>query len=517
MPRYHVLMAFALGALCLVAWPPDGRAAENYAFFHENVMGTSLELKVRADSADAARWAEARVLGDIDRLSAVFSGYDAASELSRWQGGPKRPAKVSPELFEVLGASDHWRNVSRGAFDPRVEALSQLWSRCAQEDRLPGNEELLRVKSLMEQDAWRLGPEVQTAERLSDCPVSLNGIAKGYIVEHACKVALDAARGVRGLMLNVGGDLHVAGDLVQKVGVVNPWADSETSDPVSSIQVRDRSVSTSGRSQRGFSIGGRWYSHVFDPRTATPVERTVSATVIAPTGVMADALAKIFSVLPVDESLSLARSLPDVECLIATGDGRVVRSPRWDRYESRPLLALADEKAAGAAPANGGSAEGYELVISFEINQPDAQGGRYRRPYVAIWVEDKDGFPVRNLTLWVSQGGPGPFQWLPDLKRWYRSDQVRKLVDKREMVFTISRPTRPAGKYTVTWDGKDDNGKPVASGDYTLYIEAAREHGTYQSIRRPIALAEKPFAEELKGNVEIKSAALEYRRKSQTK
>ena len=30
--------------------------------------------------------------------------------------------------------------------------------------------------------AWKLDAAGRTAERLSDCPISLNGIAKGYIV-----------------------------------------------------------------------------------------------------------------------------------------------------------------------------------------------------------------------------------------------------------------------------------------------------------------------------------------------
>jgi FAD:protein FMN transferase len=132
---------------------------------------------------------------------------------------------------------------------------------------------------------------------------------------------------------------------------------------------------------------------------------------------------------------------------------------------------------------------------------------------VAVWVENKDGFPVRNLELWVSSGGAGPFQWLPDLKRWYRADGVRRKVDKTSMVDAISRPTRPPGKYKVVWDGKDDRGRPLPAGEYTVFIDAAREHGTYQSIRKQVTLANTPFAEELKGNVEIKSASIEYRRK----
>jgi hypothetical protein len=173
----------------------------------------------------------------------------------------------------------------------------------------------------------------------------------------------------------------------------------------------------------------------------------------------------------------------------------------------------ADEPPALAPASNTWNPE-FELVINFEINQPNNAGRRYRRPYVAIWVENKDGFPIRNLTLWVSMGGSGPFQWLPDLKRWYKADQARKEVENKDLIFTMARPTRPPGKYKVIWDGKDDHGKPVPAGEYTLLIDAAREHGTYQSIRKPLTLGDKPQTEILKGNVEIKAASIEYRRKS---
>jgi hypothetical protein len=111
-------------------------------------------------------------------------------------------------------------------------------------------------------------------------------------------------------------------------------------------------------------------------------------------------------------------------------------------------------------------------------------------------------------------GGAGPFQWIPDLKRWYKADLLRKQSDKKELVFTMARPTRQPGKYKVIWDGNDDHGKPVAPGAYTLMIDAAREHGTYQNLRKQLDLGDQPFAVELKGGVEIKSASIEYRRKN---
>ena len=44
-----------------------------------------------------------------------------------------------------------------------------------------------------------------------------------------------------------------------------------------------------------------------------------------------------------------------------------------------------------------------ELAVDFEINPPD--GSATARPYVAVWLEDQDGNPVRTLSLWVEKSG----------------------------------------------------------------------------------------------------------------
>ena len=93
---------------------------------------------------------------------------------------------------------------------------------------------------------------------------------------------MERGRGVRGLLLNVGGDLRVGRrDRRGRSASSAPWADSESSEPIALIEVKDRAVATSGSSQRGFQIDGRWYSHIFDPRSGLPAEGVVEATVIA--------------------------------------------------------------------------------------------------------------------------------------------------------------------------------------------------------------------------------------------
>jgi thiamine biosynthesis lipoprotein len=533
MPQSSRFAPYLVGTIVVSLYGLPVTAADDFGFYHENVLGTSLALHVRCDSEEAARRAEACVLDEIDRLAAIFSGYDPGSEFSRWQAAPKDWFPVSAALYDVLLASESWRIRSGGAFDPRSGVYSRLWAGCAQLGRLPSEAEISAAMENLKTPAWRLGPMALLVERLSDCPVSLDGIAKGYIVEQACEKVFKEAASVRGLVLNVGGDLRVRGQIDQTIGIAAPWADSESSEPLVNIAVKDKSVSTSGNSQRGFIINGKWYSHIFDPRSGMPVDRVRSATVVADRGVDADALAKVCVVLKPDESVRLIDSLAGVDCLILMADGRVAKSARWHTLE-RPApvtLAMALEQNGGSAAkdsANPDAAESkatlrpdwnpeFELVVNFEINRPEDETARYRRPYVAVWVEDGEGMPVRTLALWVSMGGSGPFQWLPDLKRWFKSEQDRKTAEKKDIFFTVSRPTRPPGKYKVIWDGKDNHGKQLGGGNYTITVEAAREHGTYQSMRKEITLSNKPFTEDLKGNVEIRSASIEYRRKAATK
>ncbi len=98
------------------------------------------------------------------------------------------------------------------------------------------------------------------------------------------------------------------------------------------------------------------------------------------------------------------------------------------------------------------------MELEITINRPEGSSRGYRRPYVAAWLTDKDGVPVRTLVLWVQKSQPGP-RWIPDLRQWNREDRLRKLVDDRDLVDAVASPTRNAGEYKVIWDGKDDQGQ----------------------------------------------------------
>lgn len=483
--------------------PSVARTAWRVSQF-ENVLGTSLELKFAVASDNEAARAEAAALAEIERLNHILSGYERESEFNRWLSSSGQPAPVSPELFEALSLFDQWRARTSGALDPAAQVVSELWRRAAAEHRTPSADELQAAVATVAQPHYRLDAAARTATRLDNAPLILNSFVKSYIVNRAADAAMRAAR-LDGLVINIGGDLVVRGSLAEDVRVADPKADAENDEPLARLLIRNRAVATSGNYRRGVEINGRWYSHIVDPRTALPVDHVISATVVAPQAADAGALATAFCVLTPEESLRLAASLPEVECLLITKNGERVESKGWRALEAPPAP-YAGPIAAPTAEAPQAWDQSFELIINLELARIE---GRYRRPYVAVWIEDKDHIPVRTLALWYQKP-----RWLPDLKAWSRASRLRGMAGTAGLTGSVSSATRPAGKYTLKWDGKDSQGNLVKSGKYTVFIEAAREHGTHQLMRQEIDFNGEPKQFNLPGNVEIVSASLDYRKKS---
>ena len=127
---------------------------------------------------------------------------------------------------------------------------------------------------------------------------------------------------------------------------------------------------------------------------------------------------------------------------------------------------------------------------------------------MAVWVEDADHFPVRTLALWTQNP-----RWLPELKQWYRDDRIRNLSEGTDVSKTISAATRPPGQYSLKWDGRDNAGKPVKAGKYTVVVEASREHGTYQLERHEMDFNGEAAQATLAPGKELGAVTLDYRKK----
>ncbi len=440
----------------------------------ENILGTSLDMKIAAQTFELAEKAEAHVLAEINRLQQILGSAGSHNEFARWMMSPKGLAvAVSPEISEVLQLFEEWNAKTDGAINAASEEIARHWK----EGKVDVNEA-----------HWSLGEG--TAMRLTDAELRLHTFTKGYVMEKAADVAM-ASPGVNGLVLNVGGDILVKGDWAEPVRVSDPRLDTENGASLGVVSVENKSIATSGNYRRGESFDGQWFSHIMDPRTGMPAQDVVSATVIHPDAVTAGALATAFNVLSVAESSALATNYQDLEYLIVTKNGEQIASESWAGANPETSISMVNLKEKLWA-AN------QELLINIQVAN---LGGGARRPYVAVWVEDSNHKPVRRLALWYRKP-----RWLPDLRSF--SEAQRELpID----LMSITSATRSAGDYSLVWDGKNDQGQFVEQGNYTIYIEAAREHGSYQLMRQPMKFDGKAKTQAIAGNEELSAASLVYR------
>ena len=501
--RTALIFAIALRALAAggTSQPPEVTRRFNY----ENVLGTSLERRIEARGARDAERAVAAVRREIAREAAILSAWDSSSEFSQWIATTGQPVRLSPELFEMLSLFDLWRDRTGGAFDAAAEAVVRVWKAATQQGRKPSPAELRNAVDQVRQPHWVLDWSRQAATHLDHVPIALNSFAKSYIISRAADAAL-AVSGVRSVVANIGGDLVIRGPRAEPVDIADPRCDAENCPPLDEVEIRNRAIATSGNYRRGVDLAGRHYSHIVDPRTGLTADAIVSSTVVAPAAADAGAMATAFSVLQPEESRRIAASIPGTEFLLLTSSGERIATAGWAKLALPPRASSgAAFVPAAASPPNASDAP-FDLTITLEL----APNGYFaNRPYLAVWAEDSSRKPVRTIALWFNKD-----RYLPDLRAWYRVAQSSSAQNAYRYAHSVSSATRSPGKYTLKWDGRDDSGKPVSASWYTIFIEAAREGGTYQLMRQAVDFSGAPGKIDLKPNAEIASATLDYHKRA---
>ena len=295
----NTLLATAAGLLFALPLGGDGEGVTVHR--RVNTMGTvfwmELEVQERSDGLRASEEA----LRTVEAAEARLSTWTTESELARFlAAGVGERVELTPLLAGELRVAAKICEVTGGAFDPSVGALSRAWG-LRTGGRKPSAEELQRAKAACGADLWEL--EGDTAARKSAALViDEGGFGKGASLDQA--IAALRSAGVCSATLNLGGQLAFLGEEERVV----PVADPENRDQaVLEVLVRGGSVATSATTERG--------AHIIDPRTGQPATDFGSVTVWAETALEADALSTALFVLGPQEALALAEEMEGVEAV----------------------------------------------------------------------------------------------------------------------------------------------------------------------------------------------------------
>jgi len=314
-------------ATATAATAPAAGAADLQAFkYHAIKMGSDYNLVLYAPDAGAAEAAAKAAEVEIDRLDAVFSDYNAESELSKLsrltRDGPMAaPTAISRDLYTVLALAQAMAKRTDGALDVTIGPYVQLWRRSRRQHQLPTPERLADARKSVGWKLLKLHPDSAedagdtaganvtdgpfTAQLLAaDMRLDVGGIAMGYISDRVLSVLRD--RGIRSAICDLSGDLAVGdpppGRPGWRIAIQSLSAPGEIAEY---LEVANRGVSTSGDSYRFVEIDGVRYSHIVDPRTGLGLTRRIGVTIVAADGVTADVMATTLSVVGAQRGMEL--------------------------------------------------------------------------------------------------------------------------------------------------------------------------------------------------------------------
>jgi len=290
-------------------------------------MGTLTSITVLNDSKDQAYEAIDLAFEEIARLAKLMSRYDHDTPVSQLNRDGHLNG-VPPELYFVLSESMRYHEISNSRFDITVKPLLDMYARLFQSSGgISGHEEKMHDLLNLVDARLIVMNESSIAFRKHGMGITLDGIAKGYIVDKAIGVL--QRRGIKHALINAGGDIRALGDKGDnkpwKIAIEDPLKKNDYPDI---IAIKNSSVATSGNYEVFFDRE-KVLHHIVNPETGLSPLMNASLSVQAPTAMEADALSTTLFTLNPIEAMTLIQSLPLCEALVVTRNNRKIKSTGW--------------------------------------------------------------------------------------------------------------------------------------------------------------------------------------------
>ncbi|MBL0497458.1 FAD:protein FMN transferase [Aeromonas caviae] len=250
----------------------------------------------------------------LARLNQEISTYDPASLISRFNQGTGQPPQVIPAtMARIVQQGMDAGRLTRGALDVTVGPLVNLWGFGPDKrpTQRPGAEQIAQARARVGIDKLSLTPQGDhflLGKAIPGLYLDLSTLGEGAASDEIA--GLLERRGVHNYLIEVAGAVRSKGRNAKG----NPWrvAIVEPSDRPGAIEdvvtPNGMAVSTAGSYRNYYELDGKRYSHIIDPATGEPVtHRLVSASVITPTALEADALDTALMVMGPERAMAFAK------------------------------------------------------------------------------------------------------------------------------------------------------------------------------------------------------------------
>lgn len=255
-----------------------------------------------------------------------FSATIETSEISQINSAGGAPVAVSEDTIELIKKGIYYSELSNGAFDITVGSVSSLWDFKSEEPIIPSPESIAEAKKHINYDKIVISNNTVT---LTDpqTKIDVGAIAKGYIADRLKDYL--KSQGVKHAIINLGGNVLAIGGKPDgssfNIGIRKPFHEEE--EPLTTVKIKNKSVVTSGTSQRYFEKDGNLYHHIIDPASGYPCNNGLnSVTIITNSSLTADALSTTCFLLGPDKGLRLVNQLDNVDAVFVDTNNEITYS-----------------------------------------------------------------------------------------------------------------------------------------------------------------------------------------------
>lgn len=288
-------------------------------------MGTYVAMTAIHSSRDEAENAIGLAFEEIERLNAMLTRFQTSSAVGELNASG-RIVKPPREMQELVARSLYYNRETNGAFDITVKPLIDLYKTSFAAGSHPSEKMINDMLPSIGSDKIRFhGGDIAFAH--NQMGITLDGIAKGYIVDRASEVL--SRHGIVNHLINAGGDICTSGTAARgkawTVAIQNP---DKSKDYPDVITMRGGAIATSGNYEV-FYDREKVFHHIVDGHTGHSPQLSTSVTIMAPSVMDADALATAVFVMEPAAGVQFVNGQPDVECFIIDRNGQTSRSRGW--------------------------------------------------------------------------------------------------------------------------------------------------------------------------------------------
>ena len=314
------LLGLGTGALLASAMPVFGSDTVRMS---GRAFGTTWRIRLRGEGELEALGKNLVAL--LERIDRSMSPFRADSALTRFNASDTGRHAVDSDLAVVTAEALRVAVRTEGAFDPSVGPDV-------------GRYGFGPIHGTRFGTHAGFNSDGETISKLDGrLTLDLCGIAKGYALDLMADCIEEAGFGdfvaeLGGEVLARGADL---GEAPWRIGIADPLGNGGLH---AVVDIGDLALATSGDAVNSYSVAGRRYSHIIDPRTDKPVRNSVaSVSVLADSAMTADALATALMVMGPEAGVAFAAThgIPALY-LLRTPDGSLdeVASPDYAHHRT---------------------------------------------------------------------------------------------------------------------------------------------------------------------------------------